>query len=131
MSSILLQVADYLLFAIHIAAIVINLFGWLFKKTRKLQLITIIATTFSWFVMGVWYGWGYCFLTDWEWEIKRDLGEYGLPKSFVHYLANNTFNLNISTKFLDDLTIATFAIALVASVIVNYRDFKMEKEVPK
>jgi hypothetical protein len=126
MSDSILKLTDILLFITHISLISINIFGWIFKKTRKIQFVTILATGASWFIGGIWYGWGYCILTDWEWEIKRKLGEQGLPNSFIHYLSNNIFSLNISTEFLDQITVWTFVVAIILSIIFNLRD-QMEK----
>ena len=53
-------------------------------KTRKLHLISLGLTTFSWLVPGIWYGFGYCFLTDRHWEIKEKFGQTGLPASFIY-----------------------------------------------
>jgi len=104
------------------------MFGWIIKKTRRIQLVTILATTFSWFIIGIWYGWGYCFLTDWEWDLKRRIGEQDLPHSFIHYLVNNTFGLNINSEFLDILTVVFFVFALFAGLIINYLDFRRHKK---
>ncbi len=103
------------------------MFLWIWQRTRKVHLVVILATAFSWFVMGIWYGWGYCFLTDWEWDIKRQLGENDLPNSFIHYLANNTLSLNISAEILDGLTLVVFIIAFFLSVILNIMDYKANR----
>lgn len=126
MSDLILKLADILLFVTHILLISINMFGWIFKKTRKIQVVTILATASSWFIVGIWYGWGYCFLTDWEWEIKRKLGEQGLPNSFIHYLSNDIFLLNMTAELLDQITVWTFVLAIILSIIFNLRD-RMEK----
>ena len=118
----MLVLLDIVLFTVHVVVIGINSFAWLFRKTRKLHLVVIVTTAFSWFIIGLWYGMGYCFLTDWEWEIKRQLGETNLPSSFVHYLVNRSLGLSISEGTLDFLTGAVFAIALVGSVVLNLRD---------
>ena len=128
MSESILKLTDFLLFGIHILLISINMFGWIFIKTRKIQLVTILSTTFSWFVMGIWYGWGYCFLTDWEWSVKRDLGEYNLPHSFIHYLANNILRLNLNSGFLDNLTVVVFVFALIAGIVVNLKGYRKHKK---
>ena len=127
MSQTVLQIGDFVLFSIHLLLIVINMFGWIFRKTRKIQLVTILATSFSWFVMGIWYGWGYCLLTDWEWDIKRQLGETNLPPSFIYYLSNKTFGLDLAPAFLDSLTVVVFASALIAGITVNIIDFRRNK----
>ena len=124
MPPLLLNIVDVLLYTVHMGVILINLFGWISKKTRRIQLISIIITSFSWFIVGFWYGWGYCFLTDWEWEIKAKLGETDLPASFIHYLANTTLGFNINTDILDLITVITFLMAIILCLITNYIDLR-------
>ena len=120
----MLKALDILLYFIHVIVIVINMFFWIWPKTRKIHLVTISLTAFSWIFMGIWYGWGYCFLTDWEWDVKRQLGETNLPNSFVHYMVNNSWGLGISEEVLDLITLWVFVIALVLSVFFNLRDLR-------
>jgi len=96
-----------------------NLFGWIWKKTRKLHLIVIAATLFSWLGLGFWYGLGYCFLTDWEWEIKRSLGEKNLPHSFTQYLSDNVFGLFLDTRLVDALTVGFFVLSILFALWIN------------
>jgi len=48
------------------------------EKTRKANLILLLLTGLSWFGLGIFYGWGYCPLTDWHWKVLRELGETGI-----------------------------------------------------
>ena len=118
----MLHFLDAALYSLHVLVVLANTFLWIWKKTRKLHLIVISLTAFSWFVMGIWYGWGYCFLTDWEWDIKRELGETDLPNSFIHYAVNNNLGLDISAQVLDGLTLGVFIVAFLLSVVLNFRD---------
>ncbi|MEM1408747.1 MAG: DUF2784 domain-containing protein [Bacteroidota bacterium] len=111
---------DGLLFVIHLVVIGINLFAWAWKRTRRLHLWVAGTTVFSWMVLGIWYGFGYCVLTDWEWDIKRQLGETNLPHSFTQYLSDNIFGLYLSTTLVDGLTLGLFVIAILCSVYVNF-----------
>ncbi|MCW3107811.1 MAG: hypothetical protein JWQ09_2317, partial [Segetibacter sp.] len=54
-------------------------------KTKKAHFISILLTAGSWFLLGIWFGWGYCPVTDWQWQVKEKLGEKGLPASFIEY----------------------------------------------
>ena len=49
-------------FVFHTVFTLFNMGGWAFPKTRKLHLITLSLTAFSWFILGIWYGWGFCFV---------------------------------------------------------------------
>ena len=109
---------------IHIVVILFNLLGWIWKKTRKLHLWIIGLTLGSWLLLGIKYGLGYCFLTDWHWDIKRQLGEQSLPNSFVQY-AFEGLGLNIASSTTDIITIVAFAIAIVMSLYVSF--FKVDR----
>jgi len=111
---------DLTLFALHICIIGFNLFGWVVPKWRKAHLWVVGITLFSWIVLGFWYGFGYCLLTDIEWGIKRQLGETGLPNSFIAYLTNNVVGLNLSASTVDTITLAAFIPAVVASIYLNF-----------
>jgi MFS family permease len=72
----LLRILDIAFFVFHTAVIVINLVGWIFPATRKLHRAVLAVTAFSWFGLGPLLGYpiGYCFCTDWHWQIRRALG---------------------------------------------------------
>lgn len=127
----MLKALDILLFLIHVVVVFGNLFGWIWKRTRKAHLILVCLTLISWFVLGIWKGWGYCVLTDWEWDVKRALGEQGLPSSFTVYLANNIFGLNWSRALVDSLTLAGLIIAIVGAAIMNIKDLRERKRISK
>lgn len=116
---------DGLMWWLHMAVIAFNLFGWISPKTKRVHLVTVLCTMFSWIGLGIYYGWGYCFLTDWHWQIKWALGEHNLPNSFITYLTNNQLGMNLSSALVDNITALTFAIAVVLSFYVN-RDLFMK-----
>ncbi len=111
---------DLTLFALHIAVILFNLFGWIIPRWRKAHLWVVAITLFSWLFLGIWFGFGYCVLTDLEWDIKRQLGEKGLPNSFITYLTNNIVGLDISPAIIDMLTVGAFVPAILLSVYFNF-----------
>ena len=71
--------------------------------------------------LGLFYGWGYCFLTDWHWQVLEKTGELNLPNSYVQYLLNRILGLHLSTIVADYLTGILFAIALLLSVYSNLK----------
>ncbi len=105
---------------LHLALVAFNLTGWIWVRTRKWHLITLLLTAASWVVLGIWYGWGYCPLTDWHWDVKTKLGETGLPNSFVKYYLDKIFSADIPAKIVDRITLFSLIAALVASVYVNF-----------
>lgn len=109
---------DYLLSFGHFLVIAINLFGWIWSETRTLHMWVFGMTVISWLVLGLRYGLGYCFLTDWQWDIKRTLGEHDLPSSFIHYWVQKA-GWDIQPFTTDIVTGLIFLILVVISVYVH------------
>ncbi|MEL7832608.1 DUF2784 domain-containing protein [Fodinibius sp. Rm-B-1B1-1] len=108
----------------HTLLILFNLLGWIWKSTRRLHLVTIFLTAFSWFVLGIWYGFGYCFCTDWHWQVRRELGYTDMPNSYIKFLIELLTGINLSANFVDLATAILFFLALVMSLYVNFRNFE-------
>jgi hypothetical protein len=115
-----LRVFDLLLTLLHFAIIGFNLFGWIWKPLRKAHLICIAVTAGCWFILGIWYGIGYCPITDWDWSIKEKLGETNLPGSFIKYYADKISGRSINDSFIDAMTAGCFFMAALLSVYVNF-----------
>jgi hypothetical protein len=107
------------LLVFHTALILFNLFGYLHHKTRKLNLFTLLLTGFSWFVLGIFYGWGYCALTDWHYQVLHHLGYTHLPASYISYLLSLA-GISIKQNIVDIFTVASYFIALSLSIITNF-----------
>lgn len=124
----LLKIGDTFFFVFHIGLILFNLFGWMVKSLRKWNLITLGLTAFSWFVLGAFYGFGYCFLTDWHWQIRDELG-YETPfNSYIHFLVVTLFSLSVSEQLVDILTGTLFSAAIILSIVTNLRDYKKSRK---
>ena len=116
----LLELLDFFLTIIHLALIGFNLFGWIWRRTRKLHFVCVVATAFSWLILGIWFGLGYCPITDWQWQIKAKLGEQNLPNSFIKYWADKLSGQTINTSLVDFLTATFFALAALLSGYLNF-----------
>ena len=108
----------------HSFLIIFNLFGWIWKKTRKANLVLLLLTAFSWFVLGIWYGIGYCPLTDWHWEVLRYSGNSNLPNSYIKYLADRITGMDFNAQLIDALVVVLFMLALICSVYTNVKHHK-------
>lgn len=115
-----LYLLDFLLTLLHLLIIGFNLFGWIWFKTRKLHFICVLITAACWLGLGYWYGIGYCPITDWQWQVKTQLGEQNLPNSFIKYYADKISGKNIDTVFIDVITATSFFLAATISVYVNF-----------
>lgn len=116
----MLQLLDIFLSLVHISLIGFNLFAWIWPATRRAHLITVAATAASWFLLGIWFGMGYCPITDWQWAIKEKLGEHNLPNSYIKYLADKLTGRDFEPDFIDKVTVISFAAAAVLSVYFNF-----------
>lgn len=124
----MLQFLDVILTLAHVVLIAFNMLGWIWYKTRRLHLIFIILTALSWFGLGIWYGYGYCPLTDWHWQVKRELGETNLPSSFIKYAVDQVTGRDINTTWIDAVTGVGFGLAAATSIFLNIRDWLKEKK---
>src|SRR6185369_12599195 len=70
-TSIMLVFADIFLHFAHLAVIALNLFGWMWTRTRRFNLALLLFTAFCWFGLAPWFGMGYCPLTAWHWQVKQ------------------------------------------------------------
>ena len=116
----MLHFLDIFLTFFHFLIIGFILFGWISPITRKVHFICTIAIAASWFLLGIWFGIGYCPVTDWQWDVKTKLGEQNLPSSFIKYFADKITGKDISSFYIDIITAVSFAIAVLLSVYVNF-----------
>lgn len=119
---------DVILTLAHVVVIGFNLVGWIWQKTRRLHLLCVILTALSWLLLGIWYGFGYCFLTDWQWQIKRKLGETDMPASFIKYAIDQTTGWATDPFWVDVMTAVGFGIIAILSVILNIQDTRKRRK---
>jgi hypothetical protein len=105
----------------HTGLVLFNLFGWIWKKTRLANLITLLLTAASWLLLGILYGWGYCPLTDWHFRILENLGYKDLPTSYLSFLFIRITGLEVRQSVVDAATFWGLIIALSISVVLNIR----------
>ncbi|MCK5441067.1 MAG: DUF2784 family protein [Maribacter sp.] len=124
MTDLGLHLANYFFYTFHTSLILFNLFGWLHAKTRKLHLISLLATFGSWALLGFWKGWGYCFLTDWHYQVLRRLGARGMPSSYIAFLVQNITGWLPDFRLVNTLTLGLALLALTCSIWVNVQSKK-------
>jgi hypothetical protein len=117
-------ILDISFLVFHTGWILFNLFGWIWTQTRRWNLATLLLTAFSWFVLGIWYGFGYCPCTHWHWLVRRELGYTEMPQSYIKFLIQELTGLNLNAALVDVGTAVFFFVALLISLYVNFRDFK-------
>ena len=119
----MLNVLDWTLFVVHGLFILFNMFGWAWKRTRVLHLVTLASTGFAWFVMGAFWGWGYCVCTDWHTHIRRQL-EYAEPEAtFAQQFIGQIPGVSLDRTLADCVAGSVFAIIVVATAITWGREW--------
>jgi Protein of Unknown function (DUF2784) len=83
-----------------------------------------MITAFSWFVLGIWFGWGYCFCTHWHWAVRERLGFSDDSYSYIHFLLLQLTGMDFSPSLVDSATAIVFFVSIALSTILNIRDFK-------
>jgi len=126
MATFFLFLADWFLVVFHCVFILLVVFGWILKKTRKAQLWAVGLTVFSWFGLGIFFGFGYCPLTDLHWWVLEERGTPNLPRSYTQYLAQKILGLDLPASLIDVLTGIGFGIGLIGGIIQRLRKKRLK-----
>jgi len=119
------KLLDIFFVIFHTFTILFNLFGWIWKRTRKYNLILLLLTGGSWLFLGLLVGTlGYCPFTDWHFGVLEKLGRTDLPLSYIKYLADRLTGLNFSSSLVDNITLYSFLTALIISLFLNIKDYR-------
>ncbi|GAB3217835.1 hypothetical protein GCM10027454_02790 [Algoriphagus aestuariicola] len=84
-------------------------------------------TAASWLGLGIWFGIGYCPLTDWQWQVKSKLGETDLPNSFIKYWIDRMAGIDADPVTIDVATAISFALVFLIAIYHNI----LKKRKPK
>jgi hypothetical protein len=124
------RILDIFFVVFHSVLIIFNLFGWSWRKTRCLNLITLSLTGASWLFLGLIYGaLGYCPLTDWHFRVLERLGKTGLPDSYVKYLVDRITGMDFNAALTDNVTLFLFLAALALSLVFNFLDWNRKRKI--
>jgi hypothetical protein len=119
---------DIFFVVFHTLLIFFNLFGWILKPFRRANLIVLLLTGASWFILGMFYGIGFCPFTEWHWQVLHKLGQDDLPDSYISYLVERFTGVLPNAKITDILTLVVYSVTLVISIIVNLYGRKIKKQ---
>jgi hypothetical protein len=115
------KILDIFFLVFHTILIIFILFGWIWPKLRSLNLFIILLTLASWTLLGIFYGFGYCPLTDWHFNVLEKLGKSGLPTSYIKYLADRILRSDFDQGMVDLVTLLGLAGSLIISLFLNIR----------
>ena len=116
MPELVLQILDIFFIIFHSLLILFTIFGWIHRRLRLAHLVCVLLTGGSWFILGIFYGMGFCPLTQWHWNVLRELGKYGLPPSYVQYILDRLLGISISTSAADAITLYVWIAATLISL---------------
>lgn len=115
-------VLNIFFFVFHTVFTLFNMTGWAFHKTRKGHLLTMLLTAASWFILGAWYGWGYCICTDWHWQVREAMGLQDRSRSYIHFLLLKLTGVNFDPRLVENVTLYIFLVCFALSLWLNIRD---------
>jgi hypothetical protein len=115
---------DMAFFVFHTALMLFNMVGWAWRRSRPYHLICLLLTAASWFILGAFYGWGYCICTDWHFQVREKLGYPDVGPSYLQLLAVEFFGIRISQSFADGLASCVFAIIVIATAASWWRQLR-------
>ena len=124
----MLRFWHFFFFTFHLLVIFFNLAGWIWKPLRRVHLAVVFLTLGSWTILGFWYGFGYCPLTDLHWDVLHKMGKTDLPNSYLKYLFDTLTGMDWNAKLVDALAVGGIVFGLVMSVWLNF--FKKSKPPP-
>jgi hypothetical protein len=112
----------------HTVLLVFNLTGWAWRRTRRLNSITLGITAFSWLGLGAWFGWGYCICTDWHWQVRRAMGFADPEGSYTQFLIRHLTGLEIGSVTMDWITGLAFGSAVLLNGALTVRDLRNDRK---
>lgn len=116
-----LQALNILFHILHLGLLAFVIIGLFFSRLIRFHFPVLVVIWFSWTVLGLYIGTiGYCPLTDWHWQVKRAMGEFGMPPSYIDYIIQQSTGTDV-----DNTTITLFTMAgmLIITIISGLRYF--------
>jgi hypothetical protein len=103
-------------------------FGWIVPRWRLVNLITLSLTAFSWFILGIAYGLGYCPFTDWHWKVRQLLGYNDHSDSYIHFLILQLSGIKLSESLVDISTVIVFFTAYFISIYLALKKRMLKRK---
>ena len=110
---------DLIFNILHIAVILINCLGWTYKPVKKFSLYLILITLFSWSIVGIFGGIGFCPITYLHSKYLLSNHDYILPFSYLDYIFINNLDFDISSRTISLISIIVIFSSLYLSLAKN------------
>ena len=122
------EILNIFFFVFHSLLVLFNCIGWIWKRARRWNLITLLLTAGSWFIVGIWKGLGYCYCTDWHWDVREKMGIDDESNSYIHFLLLKLTGINFQKSLVDKVTLIVFFTSLALSIWLNIADHLKKKK---
>ena len=110
-----LRLLDLLMHALHLSVIGFFLVGWLLPSLLLWHFLLSLSILFSWLVLGYFFGFGYCLITDLQWRLKASMGEQPETPYYVKYMLNRCGGAHVPAHLSDAVTTWLFFGVLIVS----------------
>ncbi len=104
---------------VHIVIILFVMIGWIFSTLLPLHLALTLLTLGSWFILGRWFGIGYCPISDWHWKIKAILGEGRPNGTYIHLVLQNITKRELNSAIVDKVVLIGTMVIMGISLVLN------------
>jgi len=121
---------DLFLLYFHLILTLFNLLGWIWIKTRRAHLISVSLTLFSWLGLGLFFGLGYCPLTDLHWYVRAKLGKTDMPPSYIKFVIDYFTGWDVNPQVVDLAAAVSLGIAFCLAVYLGVRSPRNKKNPP-
>ena len=127
----MLAILNVAFFVLHTGLILFNVLGWAWRRTRPWSLATLLLTLFSWVVMGIGRGVGYCVLTDLHGRVRAAMGIRESADSYLVLLVRTLTGWDPPTAWVNPVAAVVFALSLALSVGLDARDRRIIRHAPR
>ena len=110
-----LKLLNVLFHLLHLSIIFFFLVGWISLSTRTAHFVLALLILLSWYGLGLFFGFGYCLVTDIQWRLKKKLGQDPSTEYYIKYVIDRITGSDIQAGTINKFTTWIFFVLLVAS----------------
>ena len=115
------RLIDGLFHSVHIFIILFVATGWIFSALLPYHLALISLTLACWFILGIWFGFGYCPISDWHWKFKGAVGEGRPDGSYIYVVLQRFSQRKLNAAVVDKVVLIGTLAIMGISLFLNLR----------
>ena len=105
--------------SVHLLVILFVATGWMVSALLPFHLALTGLTLMCWFILGLWFGFGYCPISDWHWKFKGALGDGQPQGSYIHFVLQHMRKNKISAAVVDKVVLVGTVVIMGISLFLN------------